>query len=355
MTARPPSENIRALPPPLESPSGEVLSVYHMGRAAVDSFAPFSHFGTLNAAFERMLQKDVMADSSPEAYLNGTTFYAVQLRIKNPLVVDDDFTWDSNGINSATMRHFDTGDRRYIDAVHTMPDHAVRAELAQGQLYGIGDNAADNKRHLARQRMVAVIEAKGYDGLAYINRDEDIGSVSWVNFRPQQVESVYSGPMTDKPCVVLPARPRSWHENLTAAFSRHADAPAAGLASLQGARFESSPQTVAGIVDHFADIEAQWCAEQDLRERQFKAEIEIALYDPEYVASRVADGDTAIAAFYERCQQRMSALAAADPEDLPSWQRAYLPDIKHAVQDLAARSAAAQQIPAPTRKPAIKV
>ncbi len=342
MTTAKQPENARALPPPLESPAGGVLSVYHMGRADVGSFAPFSHFGTLNAAFERLIQKDVLVrGESPDTYLNGTTFYAVQLRIKNPLVVDDDFTWDSNGINNATAQHFNADERRYLDAVNDMSDQAIRAELAQGQLYDAGDSVADNRRHLAQQRMVAVLESKGYDGIAYINRDEDIGSVSWVNFRPQQVESIYSGAMTNKPCVALPARPKSWRENLASVFSGHAVAPVEGLPQLAGYRMKTPPETVAKIVDHFADVEARWCAEQDMREQQFQAEIAIALYDPEYVAGRVANGDIAIAAFYERCQQRMSELAATAPEELPSWQRTYLPEIKRAAGEINTRAATA--------------
>lgn len=334
--------HIRVLPPPLESPSGGVLRVYHMGRADVDSFAPFSHFGTLNAAFERLIQKDVLVrGESPETYLNGTTFYAVQLRIENPLVVDDDFTWGSNGINNATAQHFNADERRYIGAVKDLSDQAVRAELAQGQIYDIGADLHDNRHRLTHQRMVAVLEAKGYDGIAYINRDEDIGSVSWVNFRPQQVESIYSGPMTDNPCVELAARPKSWREGLMGVFCDRASARIAGLPQLAGHRMETPPETVTKIVDHFADVEARWCAEQDLREQQFRTEIAIALYDPEYVAGRVANGDTAIAKFYERCQQRMGELAATPPEDLPSWQRVCLPEIKRAAGEIKARSAIA--------------
>lgn len=344
---KPPPDNTRPLPPPLRSPAGGVLSVYHMGRADVGCFAPFSHFGTLNAAFERMIQKDVVAQgAAAQACLDGTVFYAVQLRLQNPLVVEDDFTWNSNGINNDTWRHFSAAERQYVEAARALPDHAARAELTQGALYEAASDPDENRRNVARQRMVSVLEAKGYDGIAYINRDEDSGSVSWVNFRPQQVESVYSGPMTDKPCVILPKRPRGRLECLAAMFGVCATAPGpvsvSGLSALQGGRLESTPETIAQIADHFAAAEARWCAEQDMREQQFRAEIAIALYDPEYVAARVCDGDTGFARFYERCQQRMSALAAAAPEDMPAWQRAYLPDIKRAAGVAGIRAAAAQ-------------
>lgn len=348
MNNAPVQDNIRPLPPPLKSPSGEVLVVYHMGRAEVGAFAPLSHFGTLNAAFERLLQKDVMPNiDGQENYLNGTSFYAVQLRIANPLVVDDDFTWSSNGINADARKHFTTVEQAYIDDIKKMPDKAVLAELQQGEIYLEASTPDDNRKNLVRQRTIAVLEAKGYDGIAYVNRDEDIGSISWINFRPQQVESVYSGPMIDSPARPLPARPKAWAEGIGNLFSLRTPPPMRGLPLKDAWRWQSPPEKVAEIVDHFAEREARRCAEQDLREQQFQAEIAIALYDPEYVAGRVANGDTAIARFYEHCQKHMGELAAKAPEELPSWQRACLPDIKRAAAEIDAR--AATMVPASPR------
>lgn len=341
-------DNIRHLPPPMKSPSGAVLVVYHMGRSEVGAFAPLSHFGTLNAAFERLLQKDVLPNvaEGQENYLNGTSFYAVQLRIGNPLVVDDDFTWSSNGINADARKHFTSAEQAYIDDIKKMSDKSVRAELQQGEIYLDASTPEDNRKNLVRQRTIAVLEAKGYDSIAYVNRDEDIGSISWINFRPQQVESIYSGPMIDSPARPLPTRPRAWTEGIREAFTLRTPPPMRGLPLGDAWRWESAPEKVAEIADHFAEVEARLCAEQDVREIQFQAEIAIALYDPEYVAARVSNGDTAIAAFYERCQQRMSELAATTPEDLPSWQRAYLPEIKRAAGEIDARATTLTRAPA---------
>ena len=346
MTTTPTQDDTRPLPPPLKAPSGEVLVVYHMGRAEVGAFAPLSHFGTLNAAFERLLQKDVLPNiDGQENYLNGTSFYAVQLRIANPLVVDDDFTWSSNGINADARKHFTSAEQAYIDDIQNMSDRSVLAELQQGQIYPDAGAPADNRKNLVRQRTISVLESKGYDSIAYVNRDEDIGSISWINFRPQQVESIYSGPMMDSPVRPLPARPKSWLESVRDVFSLHAPPPATTLPQHDSWRWVTPPEKVTDIADHFAEMEARRCAEQDMREQQFQAEISIALYDPEYVAGRVANGDTIIAAFYERCQQRMGELATKAPEELPSWQRAYLPEIKRAAGEISTRAAAVTASP----------
>lgn len=341
----------KELPSALTSQKGDVLTVYHFGRAPVTSFRPLSHFGTLNAAFERFIQKDILPNgATEEAYLDGAVFYPVHLRIKNPLIVEDDCSWGSNGTTMSTMKHLSPAEQSHaVQALSSsVPDGEVLNELQQAGLYEIDQDPQQNRYNLKCQRVIAMLESKGYDSIAYINREEDSGSVSWVNFRPQQVVGAYCGPLTDQPCHPLQGKPRDWRDHLVDIFSNSAKQPSSSLPLLENARWVTPPDMVGIIVDHFADVHEQWRADQDMREQQFQAEIEIARYDPEYVAARVSNGDTAIADFYERCRTRMIALATTPAQDLPEWQRAYMPKIKQAAGAIQAHPTPKIQLASPS-------
>lgn len=322
----------RQLPPLLADAEGQTLTVYHYGQGNVDEFQPLSHFGTMKAAFERFIQKDVLVKgTSQDVYLNGNVFYPVHLRIKNPLIVDDDFTWAENGVTHSCMKQLSGLDVLYTKEPQEqgkMTVTQVAEELRAGGLFVAGDDDGKNRNNLVKQRIIAVLEKQGYDGIAYMNRDEDIGSISWVNLRPQQVESAISGPFTTKPCQNLEVPKDGLVSKLIRQFDSSATATGQELGSIRDRRWSSSPKTVDGVVAYFQGVQDGWDSDVRQRELLFRSSIAVAALGQEEIDRRVQDGDTTIAAFYESCRRRMVDLATKSPQAVEAWQRPYLDEIR---------------------------
>ena len=151
-------------------PQGAPLVCYH--GSFVDVQGPwrvFTHFGTAEAASHR---------ANPDGYdldqIDGPPrIYPVFLRITNPIWYEDDPSedpevgpWDALDNLMATVT-IDPAEVQAIKAMWRTPSEQT-------------------------ERLAQLFERHGHDGLAYRNRVEDAGSVSWVVFRDDQVWSAFS-------------------------------------------------------------------------------------------------------------------------------------------------------------------
>jgi hypothetical protein len=153
---------------------------YHATESSEDfqEFAPFTHFGSLKAAHERLndLVNEIGDSALSEEDENGDEYEVpergriipVYLSIKNPLYVEDkgQVSWHQ-AIGEAAK------------AAGAAPGSVDRAVAALEE----DNNPAP---------LVRVIERLGYDGIEYKNIFEDAGSTSWMNLRPSQVRSAIS-------------------------------------------------------------------------------------------------------------------------------------------------------------------
>ena len=184
--------------------SGKPMVVYHATdvESDFDIFRPMSHFGTEEAAGDRLNAKLPLTSSGTmigerlgipynqvtkwwaglepeerdrlheeqfeinrEAWKDAR-IYPVFLSIKNPLRIID------NGYD------------------HTTEEYAVAARDAGAISEQYLDSFIARKAPLAN--LVSVLKAKGYDGFVYTNNAEDTGSDSWVAFDESQIKSVFN-------------------------------------------------------------------------------------------------------------------------------------------------------------------
>ncbi|MFG6572307.1 hypothetical protein ACGYLO_11940 [Sulfitobacter sp. 1A13353] len=133
--------------------TGALQLTHHATLASCDvsEIAPFTHFGTRTAARTRMSDKDARVIS---AYLD----------IKNPLRVLD------------------------VDDDHS-PEHI--ADIIEQSHPGLIGDQMEEMRDLEpgtqEQYLIEILQEAGYDGLSYVNRHEDPGSISWMILSPDQI------------------------------------------------------------------------------------------------------------------------------------------------------------------------
>lgn len=164
--------------------NGNPKVVYHGTRfnEPFEEFWPMSHFGTVKAAEDRIGLKKV----------EGQNIYPVYLRIENPLDLGDEWSPVGTWQNDADMFRqiaAKLGREVFIKG-DGGPDPALHA--AAMRMRELADASEFRSMHSLRWRAEAatVLEAVGYDGIVYKNAAEDIGSISYVAFRPEQVKSV---------------------------------------------------------------------------------------------------------------------------------------------------------------------
>lgn len=185
--------------------------VYHGTRASVnfDRFRRLSHFGTAAAANDRL---DTFLDDGALDRIAANFTIA-----KNKI-----FSWwmglspeererllekDKNErINSVTGQKSRTNMRIYPTFLSIQNPLEI---IDDGVLESLDDykeavgNALINKPGSGMARVktakatnflsvVEALEEAGYDGFRYVNQVEDIGSTSWVVFRPEQIKSVFN-------------------------------------------------------------------------------------------------------------------------------------------------------------------
>ncbi len=160
------------------------ISAYHGTNCTIDAFRPLSHFGSYHAAYEfasdhrqqdqaKMVEAELasMYDEEPSFY-KAPDFIGilhVELDIKRPLHVFDSGTKHDVGsflgdVNEALVKHGQA---------------PLSGEIKdQGQL-------------------IDRLTARGFDGLVYQNRREDVGHTSWAVFTPQQARIQEQASMLD--------------------------------------------------------------------------------------------------------------------------------------------------------------
>jgi hypothetical protein len=130
---------------------------YHGSTDDIAEFRPFSHFGSEQAALDRMDYKKVK---------NGKV-YKVELNITNPLEIKD-----------FPGSHYD---RFYA---FTLRDKKL---ISQGEMEYI--TTEENPQEL-RKRLLSKLSDLGIDGFVYKNRYEDKGNLSYVIVDPRQAKIV---------------------------------------------------------------------------------------------------------------------------------------------------------------------
>lgn len=131
------------------------IIAYHGSVDDITQFRPLTHFGTEQAARDRMDYKK---------NVNGK-IYKVQLDIHNPFTIKD-----FPGIHYDRVYAFELRDKK---------------KLSQEDMAAI--TTLDDPAEL-RAALLAKVKELGYDGFVYKNRYEDKGNISYVILDPSQVK-----------------------------------------------------------------------------------------------------------------------------------------------------------------------
>lgn len=183
---------------------------YHGTYNEFSRFRPLSHFGSIYAA-EKVLGKGVKKDEGPNGGLvmepvkvgMKARIIPVNLKLKNTYELQDfEANHDKNFYCGMLLFHF-LKDLKYkklnlaYDYIATEPFEKislgnVRKELKSDTLYEVGSTNSYyeelmDRYHLFLQRMIHYFESIGFDGFHYTNHYEDIGHISYVPFRPENI------------------------------------------------------------------------------------------------------------------------------------------------------------------------
>lgn len=137
------------------------ITAYHGTDADIDVFRPLTHFGSLTSANDRMSYKKIKGK-----------IYQVELYINNPAVIKD-----FAGIHSPTQFAFALKHAKIISQ-----DEMMTVTRLAGQ--------PEEQTPI----LVDLIRSKGYDSIAYKNRYEDKGHISYVILDPSQAKIIDSSP-----------------------------------------------------------------------------------------------------------------------------------------------------------------
>lgn len=155
---------------------GEPMPVYH-GTTSDSHFAEFhdlSHFGSGGAAHDRIERTNWQTRAN--YFPDTANVYPVYLSIENPLWVkdswgDDDWMMMDEVVKSLRHTHpEESSDLRRL--LNVRPPLSWQAFVP---------------------KFIEIMKRAGYDGLAYENRSEDIGSISWVPLEKHQIKSIWNG------------------------------------------------------------------------------------------------------------------------------------------------------------------
>lgn len=148
---------------------------YHATFDPIQSFWPFTHFGTYKSAISRMIDvlDDIHDDVNP--FVDRTILlYPVRLNIQNPLKTVDMYN-----------------ERPYF--VQEVSDYALRkftkkldADVKK-QLHALLNVKTTPKNS---KKLVSILNMLGYDGITYRNRVEDPGHYSMINLTSDQVQKM---------------------------------------------------------------------------------------------------------------------------------------------------------------------
>ena len=166
----------------------------------IESFRPWSHFGTQEAALERLQARRAAKPAVPKgepataerpvrvplrAPVEGGQYYNVYLNIKNPLKLDDVGSWEQ-------PERVVNGIVRILGEQHEIVKSANFLKVKQKMI------ARDPLNPLEHKDIQKVLEEFGYDGIVYRNIHEAQGSTSYIIFRPEQVKMASPTPRPDR-------------------------------------------------------------------------------------------------------------------------------------------------------------
>lgn len=162
---------------------GSSMIAYHGTADEFDQFHGWSHFGTLQAAHDRISDMFTMGGIAQKA-LNIIPVY---LSIQNPLKIEDNGFQDGyDMLDSIVLK----------SGAFTQAEQDHFEELMETEGFD-----HDGVEEMLRQ--------KGYDGLVYENVWEDAGSLSYIVFDPRQVKSIYNaGEFSPDSAKMSEARPQ---------------------------------------------------------------------------------------------------------------------------------------------------
>jgi hypothetical protein len=155
---------------------------YHGSIDDITEFRPFSHFGSEQAAHDRMDYKKVK---------NGKV-YKVELNINNPLTIKD-----FPGVHYDRLYAFELRDKKLI---------------SQEEMEYI--TTEENPQEL-RKRLLDKLRDLGIDGFVYKNRYEDKGNLSYVIVDPRQAKITGVEEVTLKEEVIDEASPNTLEGSFT--------------------------------------------------------------------------------------------------------------------------------------------
>lgn len=168
---------------------GNPLVVYHSSDKPIESFRPYSHFGTSEAANDRagMLRdfSENVVGRDPER----SSVYPVYLKLENPLEMPDLASLDSN-----TMEPMEEAQSKYDEEGGDSEPYAAAWESetdVSEWLYRNDVITVDEfwEVQYSPAKAMELLKEKGYDGIVYTNAVEDAGSKSYIIFDSTQVKS----------------------------------------------------------------------------------------------------------------------------------------------------------------------
>jgi len=174
--------------------AGAPLVLYHGTRADFSVFKPLSHFGTQRAANDRI----VGVRYRPERPFEGENIYPVFLSLQNPIDVGvEDAGWAGPWDNDIDM--FRQVSRVLRDRGEAGLADQIDELLAAGPT---SDELSWGSTAVAHTMIADLLTAAGYDGVQYTNAYEDVGSTSYVAFRPEQIKSIFNERPTGAPGIL---------------------------------------------------------------------------------------------------------------------------------------------------------
>jgi hypothetical protein len=165
---------------------GSPKMCYHGTRASfAGSFKPFTHFGTLAAASDRIASKwdkQVVRPAEKNQWTGKVTKRTKYSKTATEFEVDSRILPVYLSIKNP-FRYLDrASDDNITDVLAAMrSQYVINGQVYKDLLFG------DQQEEEVEQWIIAVLSKRRYDGLVYRNTGEDPGKVSYVIFRPDQV------------------------------------------------------------------------------------------------------------------------------------------------------------------------
>jgi hypothetical protein len=159
----------------------EPMLCYHGTHHGDHTLHPMMHFGTSDAAHERLRGHNAMATARgavdvADEYNPGANIIAAYLCVRKPLRLDDDpmVLTVIPSFKRIVMKRTALVDQEHLAILHAAKcdDAAIIQAAEQSDI-----NAA----------AAALLQAKGYDGVVYPNRIEGRRAPSWIIVNPNQV------------------------------------------------------------------------------------------------------------------------------------------------------------------------